>query len=78
MNISKDNIQEIIKLYLEDTESYGNNEDLMLAENTLNPLKTLILESKGSIKNILTEAYNKASNEDKTIIKDFTLYMNNI
>lgn len=78
MKISKNNLSEIIKLYLEDTESYGEVSDLILAESVLNPLKNLILESKTSVTNILNETYKKSSKEEKNIIKDFTLYLDNI
>ena len=78
MKISKNNLSEIIKLYLEDTESYGEASDLILAESVLNPLKNLILESRTSLTNILNETYKKSSKEEKNIIKDFTLYLDNI
>lgn len=78
MKVSKNNLSEVIKLYLEDTESYGEASDLILAESILDPLKNLILESNMSVKDILNEAYKKASSPQKSIIKDFTIYLNNI
>jgi hypothetical protein len=78
MKVLKNNLSEVIKLYLEDTESYGEASDLILAESVLDPLKNLILESNMSVKDILNEAYKKASLPQKSIIKDFTIYLNNI
>ena len=61
MKLSKNNLSEIIQLYLNDIEDYGNTSNLVLAESVLNPLKSLILESKTTVKDLLLETYNKGN-----------------
>ena len=78
MKALKNNLSEIIQLYLEDTESYGEENDFILAESTLSPLKNLIMESKSSFKSILNETYKKFTKEQKSIIEDFSLYIDNM
>ena len=78
MKALKNNLSEIIQLYLEDTESYGEKNDFILAESTLSPLKNLIMESKSSFKSILNETYKKSTKEQKSIIEDFSLYIDNM
>jgi hypothetical protein len=78
MKALKNNLSEIIQLYLEDTESYGEENDFILAESTLSPLKNLIMESKSSFKSILNETYKKSTKEQKSIIEDFSLYIDNM
>ena len=78
MKALKNNLSEIIQLYLEDTESYGEENDFILAESTLSPLKNLIMESKSSFKSILNETYKKSTKEQKSIIEDFSLYVDNM
>ena len=74
MKLSKNNLSEIIQLYLNDIEDYGNTSDLVLAESVLNPLKSLILESKTTVKDLLLETYNKGNSKQQSVISDFTLY----
>jgi len=78
MKLSKNNISETIQLYLNDILDYGDTSEYILAESTLSPLKNLILESKSSIKDLLTEVYNKGTKNQQSIIKDFTLYCREI
>jgi hypothetical protein len=74
MKLSKNNLSEIIQLYLNDIEDYGDTSDLVLAESVLNPLKSLILESKTTVKDLLLETYNKGNLKQQSVISDFTLY----
>jgi hypothetical protein len=74
MKLSKNNLSEIIQLYLNDIEDYGDTSDLVLAESVLNPLKSLILESKTTVKDLLLETYNKGNSKQQSVISDFTLY----
>lgn len=74
----KDSINKLIELYLNDISDYGDDQELLLAEGALNPLKTLLIESKLSPKEILNEAIRKASPKNKIILKDFMLYASEI
>jgi hypothetical protein len=75
MNISKNKLNRLIELYLNDMEDYGNNEELLLAESTLKPLNKIIVESKSKIIN-LTEIKNNS--QHPAIIEDLITYINNI
>lgn len=78
MKLSKNNLHEYIQLYLNDIEDYDSNEQYVLAENILKPVKNLILESKNDPMNMLLEIRNVANNTDKAVIDDFILYLGNI
>jgi len=67
-------LNDIIELYLNDLSDY-DDDNLMLAESVLKPVKQLITEGKKDQDEILLEAYRKAAPEQKTILEDFFLYM---
>lgn len=77
MNISQNRLQEYIELYLNDIEDYEEDTEYILAENTLNPLKQLLVESLDTtdINIILSEAYKKATPVKQEIIKDFISFI---
>jgi hypothetical protein len=78
MKLSESNLHEYIQLYLNDIEDYDSQEQHMLAESVLKPVKNLILESKVDPMTMLMEMRNVANNADKTVIEDFILYLGNI
>jgi hypothetical protein len=78
MKLSPNNLSEYIQLYLNDVEDYDSTEQHMLAENILNPVKNLILESNTDPMTMLLEMRNVANNADKTVIDDFILYLGNV
>ena len=78
MKLSESNLHEYIKLYLNDIEDYDSQEQHMLAENVLKPVKNLILESKVDPMTMLMEMRRVSNNADKAVIEDFILYLANI
>ena len=78
MKLSANNLHEYIQLYLNDIEDYDTNEQHMLAESILNPVKNLILESKADPMTMLLEMRNVANSADKAVIDDFILYLGNV
>ena len=78
MKLSPNNLSEYIQLYLNDVEDYDSTEQHMLAENILNPVKNLILESNTDPMTMLLEMRNVANSADKAVIDDFILYLGNI
>jgi len=78
MSISKDKLNEYIDLYLNDVADYGSNKDNIIAENTLKPVKYLILESKKDAMTTLLEMAVKSNIEGKEVIDDFIIYLENL
>ena len=78
MKLSESNLHEYIQLYLNDIEDYDSQEQHMLAESVLKPVKNLKLESKVDPMTMLMEMRNVANNADKAVIEDFILYLGNI
>jgi hypothetical protein len=78
MKLSANNLHEYIQLYLNDIEDYDSQEQHMLAENILNPVKNLILESEIDPMTMLLEMRNVANSADKAVIEDFILYLGNV
>jgi len=78
MKLSPNNLSEYIQLYLNDVEDYDSTEQHVLAENILNPVKNLILESNTDPMTMLLEMRNVANNTDKAVIDDFILYLGNV
>jgi hypothetical protein len=78
MKLSPNNLSEYIQLYLNDVEDYDSTEQHMLAENILNPVKNLILESNTDPMTMLLEMRNVANSADKAVIDDFILYLGNV
>jgi hypothetical protein len=46
MKVSKGRLDELIKLYLNDCEDYGNTQELVEAQSALLPIRMLLIESK--------------------------------
>ena len=67
-------LNKLIELYLNDVEDYYSN-DLLLAESVLKPIKQLLTENKQSQGQVLLEAYNNATPEQKSILEDFMCYI---
>ena len=78
MSISKDKLNEYIDLYLNDVADYGSNKDNIIAENTLKPVKYLILESKKDVMTTLLEMAVKSNMEGREVIEDFIIYLENL
>jgi len=79
MKISKEQLNEYVKLYLNDVEDYGEDDELIIAETTLSKLQNnLIIESEFDFQQVLTEAINKSQTKSKIILNDFLLYVENI
>ena len=79
MKKSKKQLDEYIKLYLNDVEDYGDDNELIIAEQTLSRLSNnLITEGEFDINQVLTEAINKAQIKSKTVLEDFRIYIENI
>jgi L-lactate utilization protein LutC len=79
MKISKEQLNEYVKLYLNDVEDYGEDDELIIAETTLSKLQNnLITESEFDFQQVLIEAINKSQTKSKIILNDFLLYIENI
>lgn len=79
MKISKEQLNEYIKLYLNDVEDYGEDNELIIAETTLSKLQNnLITESEFNFQQVIAEAINKSQTKSKIILNDFLLYVENI
>lgn len=74
MNISRNKLQEILKLYLNDVYDYGTEKEFILTESILNPYRQLLTENKTSAKDLITEMSNNKKNQN--IISDFFIYFN--
>lgn len=66
-------LNNLIELYLNDLADF-DEENLLLAESVLKPVKQLLTEGKNQ-EDILFEAYQKSSPKQKEILKDFLLYI---
>lgn len=73
MNISKDKLQEMLTLYLNDIQDYGTQEEFILAESVLSPYKQLLTENKQSVIKLVQEMTNNTKNQ--SIISDFFTYV---
>jgi len=79
MKISKEQLNEYIKLYLNDVEDYGEDNELIIAETTLSKLQNnLITESEFDLQQVITEAVNKSQAKSKIVLNDFLLYIENL
>ena len=80
MKKSKKQLEEYIKLYLNDVEDYGDEDGYnIIAEQTLSRLSNnLITEGEFDINQVLTEAINKAQTKSKIVLEDFRIYIENI
>ena len=80
MKKSKKQLEEYIKLYLNDVEDYGDEDKFnIIAEQTLSRLSNnLITEGEFDINQILNEAVSKAQTKSKIVLEDFRIYIENI
>ena len=79
MRISKEQLNKYIKLYLNDVEDYGEDNELIIAETTLSKLQNnLITESEFDLQQVITEAVNKSQAKSKIVLNDFLLYIENL
>jgi hypothetical protein len=78
MKLSKIKLNEYITLYLNDVEDYGNSSEYIIAESTLKPIKSLIVETKSNAMSILLESLKNANEPSRVVIEDFILYIKNI
>lgn len=80
MKKSKKQLEEYIKLYLNDVEDYGDEDGYnIIAEQTLSRLSNnLITEGEFDVNQILNEAMNKAQTKSKIVLEDFRIYIENI
>ena len=80
MKNSKKQLEEYIKLYLNDAEDYGDDDNyLVITETTLSKLnKNLITESEFDLNSLLVEAISKSQTKSKIVLEDFRLYIENM
>lgn len=79
MKLSKQQLNEYIRLYLNDLDDYGSSqEEYLLAEQTLSMFGNLLTESKQDISSMLNEAMDKADRNTKNIYEDFLIYVQEI
>lgn len=80
MKTSKEQLNNLIKLYLNDIEDYGCSDNYQtLAESVLNNLKkSLLTENISDIKRNINEIISNESKQNGEILNDFLLYVENI
>jgi hypothetical protein len=76
MKLSKQQLNEYIKLYLNDLEDYGGDQDnYLLAEQTLSKFGNLLTESKQDIRFMLNEAMNNPNKNVREVYEEFLMYI---
>ncbi len=76
MKLSKQQLNEYIKLYLNDLEDYGGDQDnYLLAEQTLSKFGNLLTESKRDISSMLNEAMVNSNKNVREVYEDFLMYI---
>lgn len=76
MKLSKQQLNEYIKLYLNDLEDYGGDQDnYLLAEQTLSKFGNLLTESKQDIRFMLNEAITKSDKNTREVYEEFLIYI---
>jgi hypothetical protein len=76
MKLSKQQLNEYIKLYLNDLEDYGGDQDnYLLAEQTLSKFGNLLTESKQDIRFMLNEAMNNPNKNVREVYEEFLMYV---
>jgi hypothetical protein len=78
MSISKNKLQEVLTLYLNDIEDYGTPDELVLAESALSPFKSLLTEDKKPTKQLIQEVFSISEPKSQIVIADFLKYFNQI
>jgi hypothetical protein len=76
MKLSKQQLNEYIKLYLNDLDDYGGDQDnYLLAEQTLSKFGNLLTESKQDIRSMLNEAMVNSNKNVREVYEDFLMYV---
>jgi|688.fasta_scaffold780452_2 hypothetical protein len=76
MKLSKRQLNEYIKLYLNDLDDYGGDQDnYLLAEQTLSKFGNLLTESKRDISSMLNEAMVNSNKNVREVYEDFLMYV---
>jgi hypothetical protein len=76
MKLSKLQLNEYIKLYLNDLDDYGGDQDnYLLAEQTLSKFGNLLTESKQDVRRMLNEAITKSDKNTKEVYEEFLMYI---
>jgi hypothetical protein len=79
MKLSKQQLNEYIRLYLNDLDDYGGDQDnYVLSEQILNKFGSLLTESKRDISSMLNEVISKADSNTRGVYEDFLLYIQEI
>jgi hypothetical protein len=76
MKLSKLQLNEYIKLYLNDLDDYGGDQDnYLLAEQTLSKFGNLLTESKQDVRIMLNEAITKSDKNTREVYEEFLMYI---
>jgi hypothetical protein len=76
MKLSKPQLNEYIELYLNDLNDYGCDQDnYLLAEQTLSKFSNLLTESKQDIRIMLNEAITKSDKNTREVYEEFLMYV---
>ena len=67
-------LNNLIDLYLNDIADFDDN-NLLIAESVLKPVKQLLTEGKQEEDTIILEAFRRSTPEQKLILEDFLLYV---
>lgn len=79
MKLSRQQLNEYIKLYLNDLEDYSSDQDnYILAEQTLTKFGNLLTESKHDVKTMLNEVMSKSNKDVREVYEDFLIYIQEI
>lgn len=79
MKLSRQQLNEYIKLYLNDLEDYSSDQDnYILAEQTLTKFGNLLTESKRDVKTMLNEVMSKSNKDVREVYEDFLIYIQEI
>jgi hypothetical protein len=76
MKLSKPQLNEYIELYLNDLNDYGCDQDnYLLAEQTLSKFSNLLTESKQDLRIMLNEAITKSDKNTREVYEEFLMYI---
>jgi hypothetical protein len=76
MKLSKSHLSEYIGLYLNDLNDYGCDQDnYLLAEQTLSEFSNLLTESKQDVRKMLNEAVTNSDKNIGEIYEEFLMYI---
>jgi len=76
MKLSKPQLNEYIELYLNDLNDYGCDQDnYLLAEQTLSKFSNLLTESKQDVRIMLNEAITKSDKNTREVYEEFLMYV---